>query len=81
MKTLMNTVAITAVAAMAAAPAIAQQTTTPTADPFVSTQDGSGTGLNGAAIGGLTLVIIGGIAALVDSDGNVVSTTATTASP
>lgn len=78
MTKLTNTVAIAAVA-LVAAPALAQDTTTPAADPFVSTQEGAGAGLSGAAIGGLTLVVVGGIAFLIDSDGNVVSTTATPA--
>ncbi|MEM6587598.1 MAG: hypothetical protein AAF641_04055 [Pseudomonadota bacterium] len=74
----MNTAAFASVVAIAAAPAIAQDTTapTPSADPFVSTQTGEGAGLSGLAVGGLTLVVIGGVIALVDSDGNVVSTTA-----
>lgn len=80
MTKLMNSVAIASAVAIGAAPAFAQDTTTPSqaSDPFVSTQEVQGTaGLSGAAIGGLTLVVVGGIAFLVDSDGNVVSTTTT----
>ncbi|MEL7255058.1 MAG: hypothetical protein AAGL23_12840 [Pseudomonadota bacterium] len=79
MNTFTSTVAIAAIAAVSAAPVLAQDTTQPTSDPFVSTQGevGAGAGLSGAVIGGITLVVIGGVLVAVDSDGNVVSTTAT----
>lgn len=80
MTKLTNIFATAAIAAIAAAPALAQSTSGQTADPFVSTQTGveiaaTSTGLTAAALGGVTLVLVGAIVFVLDSDGNTVTTT------